>query len=146
MIWQQFNDIHKVYVYNADWQLRGAAPNREQPIMEPQDMGDSTAQVPNTYDNAAACVVPSLASLGRPVPGQQGAGTSQAHHAYSVGQGIDYRTDSDYLRLYVQHYNLQLIHSGPVAWNAVPWVNLGGAGDYLATTYVNPPGGTVKCF
>ncbi len=136
---QQFNDENTVYSYNNAWALPGAVPTATHAIMEPADMGDNSAAVPGGYVAGQACVIQALNSLGKNVPGTGAVGTNQQHHQYSVNQGLDYRTDSDYLNLYVNHYGLTLEHSGVMGWGAINWANLGGAGDYLCVTYINNP-------
>lgn len=134
-VFRQMQDENTVYAYNNLYSLAAGTPTSEHPVMDAKDMGDSSGVVPGGYVHNQACVLQALQSLGKQVPGTGAGGTNQQHHNYATGQNLDYRTDSDYLDLYVNHYNLNLISSTLTPWNAVNWGALGGAGDYLCTTY-----------
>ncbi len=139
-LWAQYQDVNRAYVYaNATgYEFKNALPTGEQALMDPKDMGDKTAEVPRQYVESAACVLQSLASLGIAMPGSDAEGTAQEWHRYAVQQKLDYRTDSDYLKLYVTTLGMTLVSSRLVAWANVPWDELGD-GDYLVTTYGAAP-------
>jgi len=143
-LWSQYRDVNRAYLYTSatDYNFKHATPTGENALMDPKDMGDKTATVPQQYVESAACVIQSLADLGIAVPDSDVESTARRWHTYCVSKGLDYRTDSDYLKLYVNMLNLTLVHSRLVAWTAVPWDELGGDGDYLVATYGTAPGPT----
>jgi len=138
-VMDQFRDTHYIYRYNNPHVFATATPSGKHAVMEPRDMGDTTAQVPDRYVDREACVIQALRSIGAQVPGTGAVGTNQQHHAYSLNQGLDYRTDSDYLQLYIGRYGLRLVHSGLTPWGNVNWPTL-GAGNYVMTSYAAQPG------
>jgi hypothetical protein len=58
-------------------------------------------------------------------------------HAYCRANGIDYRTDNQIAKLYVEVLGYRLVNNETVAWKDIDWAALGGDGTYLVSSYPN---------
>lgn len=108
-------------------------------LLLPADMQETGDPLPVVLAPASACVIQVLVDFGVAAP--TGATTDQAWHSWCRGQGLDYRTDSDIIRIYVGHLGYSLVNNTTVTMNNVNWEELGGDGDYLVAAYVGMPAG-----
>ncbi|MDT7809042.1 MAG: hypothetical protein QOJ70_2855 [Acidobacteriota bacterium] len=54
-----------------------------------------------------------------------------------MSKGLDYRTDSHYIRLYVGELGYTLKNNVVMRWDDINWTTMGGDGNYLVGTYAH---------
>ncbi|MDB4948079.1 MAG: hypothetical protein JWM27_728 [Gemmatimonadetes bacterium] len=141
----QFEDEDVIHAYSRADMVQWGYPDMEPPVLllDPDDMREA-GQVPGQQiTESETCVIQALDSFGVNVPGL-GVHTVAAWHNYfrTRAPGLDYRTDSHYVRVYVGILGYTLVNNAVIAWDAIPWEELGD-GNYLVGTYPNgqPQGG-----
>lgn len=108
-------------------------------LLLPADMQETGDPLPVVLAPASACVIQALVDFGVAAPA--GAATDQAWHNWCRTQQLDYRTDSDIIRIYVGQLGYSLVNNATVRMNNVNWAELGGDGNYLVASYVGMPAG-----
>ena len=136
----QFQDPRNVFSYASLFHMQGAVGATERHLLLPRDMEEAPGILPLHHVVGQTCVIQALNSFNVQAPGGNDASV-QAWHAWARGQNLDYRTDSDIIRIYVGHLGYQMVNNKLTALNAINWANLGGDGNYLLSTYVGIPAG-----
>ncbi len=130
----QFENREKVYRYsNKDLIQYGANDRGEKLLLLNQDMREAGDALPQNPVAGTTCVIQALGSFNVNVPGGDQHSVA-AWHQYCRENGIDYRTDSHIIRLYVRALGYSLVHNRVNAWNDIPWGELGN-GNYLVSSY-----------
>jgi hypothetical protein len=135
----QFLDERNVHQYPTRREMQYGEPSDKTLLLEPKDMREKGDDL-GALSKPEACVIQALEDFGVEVPGTS-THTAADWHRYCTAQKpqIDYRTDSHYIRLYVEQLGYQMVNNDVVAWTSIDWKKLGGDGRYLAGTY---PGGS----
>jgi hypothetical protein len=137
----EFEDEMKVFVYESKSFFKNYQPATERLLLTHKDMKEKGSKLKG-YSTSEACVIQSLASLGQSVKDVTlFSGTSSesspteatSFHKYAKDAGIDYRTDSQYLRIYTS-LGFELKANKPTTWDKIDWASLGN-GKYAASTY-----------
>jgi hypothetical protein len=142
---QHFHDETSVYKYANQHSLQwGNNDNGRALLLRPGDMREQGTDLVALMNEPEACVIQALEDFNVNVPGTTNHGV-QDWHQYCRTNHLDYRTDSHYIRLYVETLGYTLVHNTVAAWNAIDWNALGGDGNYLVSSYPNgqPVGGEV---
>lgn len=135
----KYQDPRNVYVYPDLYAAQNDAGAVTHKLLLPHDMAETGDPLPAVLAPASACVIQALVDFGVAAPG--GAATDHAWHNWCRAQHLDYRTDSDIVRIYVGQLGYSLVNNKTVTMDNVDWVGLGGDGHYLVASYVGMPAG-----
>jgi hypothetical protein len=141
---QQFLEETKVYRYDRQASIQYGIPLDERLLLTPKDMREKGDPLADAFNGPEACVVQALESFGVQVP-DTNKSSAEAWHAFCRDHQpqIDYRTDSQYIKLYVEILRFQLVSTRLMGWKAIKWDEIGGDGRYLVSTFPNgPPSGS----
>ncbi len=134
----QYQHPRKVHVYQDVWHAQGGETDDVRNLLLPHDMAEAGDPLPGVMVAAQACVIQALEDFQVDVPGRAPATHAVADwHAWSREQGLDYRTDSDIARVYVEHVGATLVGNRLVTMDAWPY----GDGRFLIASYVGAPNG-----
>ncbi len=129
----QFEDQEKVYRYGSkDLISYGSNDRGEKLLLLNPDMREAGDPLPQNPAGGTTCVIQALNSFNVNVPGGNQHSVAAWHH-YCRENGIDYRTDSHIIRLYVGVLGYSLVNNRVSAWNGIPWGKLGN-GSYLVSS------------
>jgi hypothetical protein len=135
----KYQHPRNVYCYPDIYSAQNDVGDVTHKLLLPADMAETGDPLPAVLVPGSACVIQSLVDFGVAAPG--GAATDQAWHNWCRLQPLDYRTDSDIIRIYVGQLGYSLVNNATVTMNNVDWAALGGDGDYLLTSYIGMPAG-----
>jgi hypothetical protein len=137
----QYQKRRVVYAYDNISHMRTSSGAEEKNLLLSRDMEETATPLPMIPVFSQGCVIQVLDSFNVNVPGGNTHSFNDWHN-WARGQGLDYRTDSDIIRIYVEHLDYSFVSNKLTAINAVDWNSLGGDGNYLLNSYVGIPSGT----
>lgn len=137
----EFEERMKVFEYASKSFLKSYEPAKVRLLLSPKDMKEAGDDL-GSYTQSEACVIQSLGSLGMSVKDVDVfSGTSSeakpteatSFHKYAKSAGIDYRTDSQYIKIYTS-LGFTLISNTPTTWDKIDW-KANGNGKYAVSSF-----------
>lgn len=139
----QFQTPRVVYAYNNINHMQSSAGANVKRLLLPKDMEEAPGVLPQNPVMEETCVIQALDSFQVNIP-EGDTHTVQDWHNWARNHQLDYRTDSDIIRIYVDKLGYSLVNNKLIAISAINWETLGGNGNYLLSTYLGlPQNGTV---
>lgn len=134
----QFQNPRVVYAYNNINHMQSSAGANVKRLLLPKDMEESPDELPQNPVIGETCVIQALDSFHVNIPGGN-THTVQDWHNWARNHQLDYRTDSDIIRIYVDRLGYSLVNNKLIEISAIDWETLGGNGNYLLSTYLGLP-------